>query len=118
MLRMLEENEKYRQEEEHIEVERLQKYEDIKSRCHEYADCHIDISPEEALKLLAECFTDYCGISLGMRTIAYDCGEYWMEQLSKSLHPLSVKATECSFMDMMPDLLGKDVYEKAEPIQV
>lgn len=111
---MLEEAERYRQEEKRKEAERLQKYEKIKSRCLEYVDGQIDLSPEEALKRLAECFADYCGISLGMRTIVYDCGEYWMEQLTKSQQPLSVKASEGSFMNLMPDLLGKDKFEKAE----
>lgn len=111
---MLEENEKFRQEEERKEAERLKKYEDITSRCYEYADCQINVSPEEALKILAECYAEYCGISLGIRTIVYDCGEYWMEQLAKARHPLSGKASEVSFMGLMPDLLGKEMFEKTE----
>ncbi|WP_300804642.1 hypothetical protein [uncultured Duncaniella sp.] len=112
---MLEKEEKYRQEEERKEAEQLKRFEEVKSRCLKYADIKIDISPEEALKLLAECYVDLCGISLGVRTVVYDCGEFWMEQLAKSQQPLSVKASEGSFMNLMPDLLGQDIFEKAQP---
>lgn len=43
-----------------------------------------------------------CGISLSIRTIVFDAGEYWLKRLRNSRHRLAAIAGKGSFTQFMP----------------
>ena len=58
----------------------------------------------ESLTVLTKAYMDQCGLSLTYRTLVEAAGQYWLELLQKSDHPLAEKARGHSFTGIMPDL--------------
>ena len=55
-----------------------------------------------ALRLLTKLYIENCGISLGIRTIAYDCGWKWLERYNDE-HPEECRwDKDAPFTDVMP----------------
>lgn len=105
---MLREEEDYKRQYEQERAEQKEREEKIMPICREYDKRHDNLSPRKALLLLADCYIAYCGISISLRTIAYDAANFWIKQLAKTDDPLAEKAKSASvFMDIMPELSEK-----------
>lgn len=48
---------------------------DLMKQCNDWANRENEVSTIEALTLLTEYYMEQCGLSLTMRTLAYDAGE-------------------------------------------
>lgn len=113
----LEEEERDRREIEEEKSKDMQRRNKVVSLCGTYQERQCELNPKEALRLLADCYIEYCGISLGLRTIAYDAAEYWMQKLAGSDDSLATKAQSGTFMSIIPLLSpdfanSKDILER------
>jgi hypothetical protein len=74
---------------------------------------HLD--PIDAMTRLAYMYLDHCGVSLGVRTIAYDAASEWLH-LYNDMHPDELKWDEdAPFCEVIPYLIedcDKDLLEK------
>lgn len=53
----------------------------------------------EALRILTESYLDYCGKSLSLRTVVYECAEMWLDRLvDQTDHPLSQIAKDDMYL--------------------
>lgn len=77
---------------------------DLMKQCNDWANRENEVSTIEALTLLTEYYMEQCGLSLTMRTLAYDAGEFWLSKLSNSNHPLAEYAKTASVTQIMPEL--------------
>ena len=66
-----------------------------------YASRADEIQPEDALNKLADIYIECCGISLGFRTLAFECSSFWIEKL-KAKDPEKYKDIEI-LHDFMKD---------------
>ena len=95
-------------------AEQKEREDKILSICREYDKLHNDLSPRKALLLLADCYIAYCGISISLRTVAYDAANFWIKQLAMSDDTLATKAKSARvFMDIMPELSDELAANKA-----
>ncbi len=102
---MLKEEEEYLRQCEQEKAELKDHTDKILSISREYDKKSHTISPREALSLLADCYIAYCGISISLRTIAYDAADYWIKKLAMSEDCLAEKAKSASvFMDIISDV--------------
>lgn len=102
---MLKEEEEYLRQCEQEKAELEERIDKILSICREYDKKRDDLHPRKALSLLADCYIAFCGISISIRTIAYDAADYWIKRLAMSEDCLAKKAKSASvFMDIMPDV--------------
>lgn len=81
--------------------------EELLTLCRTWAEREEELTPEAALTLLTEYYMEQCGVSLTMRTLAYECGSHWMYKLSLSDHTLAEKADKLSFTQLAPYLSDK-----------
>lgn len=72
--------------------------------CRQWAEREEEVTIIEALTLLTEFYMEQCGVSLTQRTLAYECGEYWLYKLSLTDHPLAERVGKDSFTQLMPHL--------------
>lgn len=70
--------------------------------CREWAERVGEVTPIEALTLLTEFYMEQCGVSLTQRTLANECGDYWLYKLSMTDHALAEKAGIFPFTFLMP----------------
>lgn len=111
---MLKEEEEYVRQCELEKAEEKEREAKILSICREYDKQHDGLSPRKALLLLADCYIAYCGISISLRTVAYDAANFWIKQLAMSDDSLAEKAKLASvFMDIMPELSEELAANKA-----
>ncbi len=80
----------------------MSKIEVLLNMCRHWAEREDEITPVEALTLLTEYYMEQCGISLTLRTLAYEAGDYWLYKLSLTDHPLADRADKESFTQLMP----------------
>lgn len=76
--------------------------ENLLTMCRPWTERESEVEPVEALTLLTQFYMDQCGVSLGLRTLAYEAGTYWLYKLSLTDHPLSDRADKESFTKLMP----------------
>lgn len=100
----IEEQDKLEKELMRERIEAARKENSIIKECQKLQERKFELNAHEALCLLAECYVSYCGVSLSIRTVAYDAAEYWMKELIKINHPLADKAKEESFNYLIPYL--------------
>ena len=78
--------------------------ESLLTMCRQWAEREEEITIIDALTLLTEFYMEQCGVSLTQRTLAYECGEYWLYKLSLTDHPLAERVGKDSFTQLMPQL--------------
>ncbi len=61
------------------------------------------VDPEEALRYLAEMYIDNCGVSIGLRSFADYCSEYWIHRLKDNDNKLF--NSKYGGAETLPDLL-------------
>ena len=71
----------------------------------------------EALRILTESYMDFCGISMSLRTVVYECAESWLDKLVETEdHPLSQTAKEDDYLfRFMPRICqdyDPDIYDE------
>ena len=80
----------------------MNEIEDLLTTCRRWAEREEEVPVIEALTLLTEFYMEQCGVSLTLRTLAYESGTYWLYKLSLTDHPLAERADKDSFTLMMP----------------
>ena len=80
-----------------------------------WADAGRRLDPIDAMTKLAKMYIDHCGISLGVRTIAYDAASEWLHKYNR-MHPDELKWDEnAAFCEVIPYLIedcNKELLEK------
>ncbi|MEG1693554.1 MAG: hypothetical protein RR312_09230 [Bacteroidales bacterium] len=77
----------------------------------EFANKGKNIEPLRAMQLLIHLYMDYCGISIGYRTVAFEAGECWLDNFLKTDHPLAKEMSGKLFCELMP-LICKEYTEE------
>lgn len=76
--------------------------ENLLTICRQWAERESEITPVEALTMLTQFYMEQCGVSLALRTLAYEAGDYWLYKLSLTDHPLSDRVDKEPFTKLMP----------------
>lgn len=79
----IEEQDRYNKELVRERIEASRKKNTVVKECGKLLERKSELNAYEALCVLAECYVSYCGVSLGVRSVAYDAAEYWMKELIK-----------------------------------
>lgn len=72
----------------------------------------------DALRLLTDAYVNYCGISMGDRTVVYIAAERWFERLAWQNLPLSEEACTSSLFEMLPKFSSNYIKEKHDKYDI